>query len=82
MDAFQTKECVSWAPVGTWVCLCSGRLAHWQAESQVVSNNIINPLNLQHICYLLRACILTSAHVGISGMLEQLPLLNTSLNHC
>lgn len=63
MDAFQTKECVSWAPVGIWVCLCSGRFAYRQAESQVASNNIINPLNLQHIRCLLRAQILTSAHL-------------------
>lgn len=45
MDAFQTKEYVSWAPVGIWICLYGGSFAHWQAESQVDSN-IINLLNL------------------------------------
>lgn len=67
MDAFQTEECVSWAPVDIWVCLCGGRLAHWQAESQVASN-IINLLHLQHVHCLLRACTLTSAYsLGFQG---------------
>jgi hypothetical protein len=49
-----------------FVCVLAGLLTGWQ--SQVASNNIINPLNLQLICCLLRACIVTSAHfLGFQG---------------
>lgn len=60
MDAFQTEECVSWAPVGIWVCLYGGRLAHWQAKSQV-ARNIIKSLKFS-ACALFAQGLLAHSH--------------------